>query len=273
MRRPFGEIAAKDFIGQTTWSPLVSRTGWRLGDKASWPTVFNYGDPRFVKTMDWVRSLENKGYAPKIGEFTTSVSDVDLLSSGKVALEMGVSWEASTFAKIPGVKTGIAPTPYGPDGTTRAVMSNSNGNNVWAGTKNPDLTWKWVSYMGSESCQSKASQTGTFFPSIPAAMDSSAKALASQGVDLSVFTDMLKDKVLYPSPVYGNGAAIQDAMDRCSRGTSPGRRATPSSPVCRTRARPCSRRTEHTKQTVSVRRTRPEGGRPAGRANERTPNG
>lgn len=208
-----GEMAAKDFIGQTTWSSFVSTTGWRLGDKSNWPTVFNYDDPRFVKTMDWIRSLEDKGYAPKIGQFTNSVSDVDLLSSGKVALETGGSWEASTFAKIPGVKVGIAPTVLGPDGTTRAVLSNSNGNNIWAGTKNPDLAWKWVSFMGTEACQAKASATGTFFPSIPAAMDASAQALAKQGIDLSVFTDMLKNKVLYPSPVYGNGAAIQDAME------------------------------------------------------------
>lgn len=207
-----GEMAAKDFIGQTTWSSFVSTTGWRLGDKSNWPTVFNYADPRFVKTMDWVKSLEDKGYAPKIGQFTSSVSDVDLLSSGKVALETGGSWEASTFAKIPNVKVGIAPTVKGPNGT-RSVLSNSNGNNIWAGTKNPDLAWKWVSYMGSEACQSKASTTGTFFPSIPASMDASAQALKAQGVDLSVFTDMLKDKVLYPSPVYGNGAAIQDAIE------------------------------------------------------------
>jgi ABC-type glycerol-3-phosphate transport system substrate-binding protein len=209
----FGEIAAKDFLGQTTWSSFVSTTGWRLGDKANWPTTFNYDDPRFVKTMDWIRTLEDKGYAPKIGDFTTSVSDVDLLSSGKVALETGGSWEASTFAKIPDLKVGIAPTVLGPDGRTRSVLSNSNGDNIWAGTKNPDLAWKWISYMGSQSCQSKASQTGTFFPSIPASMDASATALAKQGVDLSVFTDMLKNKELYPSPVYGNGAAIQAAIE------------------------------------------------------------
>jgi len=209
----YGEVAAKDFIGQTTWNPLVATTGWRLGDNPNWPTVLNYKDPRFVKTMDWIRSLTDKGYAPKIGQFTDSVSDVDLLSSGKVAMESGGSWEASTFVKIPGLKVGIAPTPYGPDGKTRAVLSNSNGNNIWAGTKNADLAWKWVSYMGSEACQTKASQTGTFFPSIPASMDSSAKALAKNGVDLSVFTDMMKNKVLYPSPVFHNGAALQDGLE------------------------------------------------------------
>ncbi|WP_236655215.1 ABC transporter substrate-binding protein [Streptacidiphilus carbonis] len=209
----YGEIAAKDFIGQTTWGPLVESTGWRISDKESWPTVFNYGDPRFVKTMDWIRSLTDKGFAPKIGQFGDSVSDIDLLSSGKVAMESAGSWEAATFVKIPGLKVGIAPMPYGPDGKTRAVLSNSNGNNIWAGTKNPDLAWKWVSYMGSEACQSKASLTGTFFPSIPASMDASAKALAAKGVDLSVFTGMLKNKELIASPVYVNGAALQAAVE------------------------------------------------------------
>jgi multiple sugar transport system substrate-binding protein len=37
-------------------------------------------------------------------------------------------------------------------------------------------------------------------------------------VDLSVFTDMMKNKVLYPSPVYGNGAALQDALEPLFQG-------------------------------------------------------
>ena len=205
----FGAIAAKDFIGESTWSSFVATTGWTLGDKATWPTVFNYDDPRFVKTMDWVRSLTDKGFAPKIGTFTTS--DVDQLSSGKVAMETGGSWEASTFAKIPGVKVGIAPTVLGPDGK-RAVMSNSNGNNIWAGTKNPDLAWKWVSYMGSTACQTMASEkNGSFFPSIPAAMDAMSASLGKQGINLNVFTQYQKQNSLYSAAVYANGSALQSA--------------------------------------------------------------
>lgn len=124
-------------------------------------------------------------------------------------------WHTAPAAagKIPGVEVGIAPTVLGPDGKTRAVFSNSNGNNIWAGTKDPDLTWKWVSYMGSEACQSKASLTGTFFPSIPASMEASAEALKAEGVDLSVFTDMLNNKVLYPAPSLTNGAALEAAFE------------------------------------------------------------
>lgn len=213
-----GQLAAKDFIGQTTWNSFLATTGWRQGDKPQWPSKFNYDDPTFVKTMKYVKSLTDRGFAPKIntftaGEGTATISDVDLLGTGKIAMETAGSWEAATFAKLPGVKVGIAPTVLGPDGKTRSQLSNSNGNNIWAGTKNPDLTWKWVSYMGSEGCQSMAGASGTFFPSIPAAMDSSAAAMAKQGVDLSVFTKALKDGTLYGAPAYANGADLQQTLE------------------------------------------------------------
>ncbi len=211
-----GNLASRDFIGESTWSSFAFTTGWQLGDKPQWPTRFSYDDPRFIKTVQWVRGLTDKGFAPKFGTFTggggqATISDVDLLGSGKVALETAGSWTAATFAKLPGVKVGIAPTVLGPDGKTRAVLSNSNGNNIWAGTKNPDLTWKWVSYMGSPECQSAAGASGSFFPSIPASMDAAATAVKAQGVDLSVFTAMMKDGTLHPSVAYGNGAAMGDA--------------------------------------------------------------
>ncbi|WP_370971011.1 sugar ABC transporter substrate-binding protein [Amycolatopsis sp. cg9] len=209
-----GQLASRDFIGQTTWSSFAPTTGWRFGDKQQWPTKVNYDDPRFVKTAAWIRSLTDRGFSPKIGTFTTggqaTISDTDLLGSGKVAMETAGSWSAATFAKLPGVQVGLAPTVLGPSGK-RAALSNSNGDTIWAGTKNPDLTWKWVSYLGSAECQTAASASGSFFPSIPAAMDSAASAMRGQGVDLSVFTTMLKDGTLYPAAVYGNGAALEEA--------------------------------------------------------------
>lgn len=212
-----GVMNTGDFIGQTTWSEFASTLGWKQGDKATWPTIFNYNDPRLVKTMNYMRSLADRGFGPKFGEFTAAkdqptISNVDLLGSGRVAMESSGSWDASTFAKLPNIHVGIAPTVLGPDGKTRAVMSNSNGNNIWAGTKNSTLAWQWVSYMGSQACQTMAGQTGTFFPSIPAAMEASAKAMAGQGVDLSVFTSAMKNGELYPATVYGNGAALEAAI-------------------------------------------------------------
>jgi multiple sugar transport system substrate-binding protein len=125
---------------------------------------------------------------------------------------MDGSWSASTYAKLTGVTTGIAPTPIGPDGK-RAVMSNSNGNNIYAGTKNPEDAWKWVSYMGSEQCQTMASEkNGSFFPSIPASMNAMSASLAKQGLNLSVFTQYEQQGSLYGATAYANGSQLQSEL-------------------------------------------------------------
>jgi ABC-type glycerol-3-phosphate transport system substrate-binding protein len=203
-----GSLASGDFNGQTSWNALISSTGWRLGDKAAWPTKLEYDTPDFVKTMDYVRSLADRGFAPQFGALT--VADTEQLGSGKVAMIEGGSWSATTFAKLPGLKVGIAPTVLGSKG--RSVISNSNANNIFVGTKHLDATWKWVSYMGTEACQSTAGADGTFLPSIGASMKAAADAQLKQGVDLSTFTQALANKELYPAPPTINGQEIDDAM-------------------------------------------------------------
>ena len=208
-----GVMNSGDFIGQTTWMPLVASLGWRLGNTTMWPTQFNYSDPRFVQSMNWIRTQTDKGYSPPFGAFSSgsgqaTVADYSLLGSGKVALTIGGSWEASTFDKLHGIQVGTAPTPEGPNGT-RAMMSNSNGNNIWAGTKNPQLTWKWISYQESQQCQTLAGKTGTFFPSIGASMNAVTKSLASQGVNISVYSQALAQHEIFNAEVYKNGAQMQ----------------------------------------------------------------
>jgi multiple sugar transport system substrate-binding protein len=197
--------------GQTSWSSFVTTTGWTHGDKPNWPSVVNYGDTRFVKAMDYFRSLSDRGFAPKFGEMT--VSNDQQLGSGKVAMITGGSWEAPTYAKLPNTKVGTAPTVLGSDGKTRSAMSNSNGNNIWAKTKHPNETWSWVSYMGSEECQTLAGQDGTFFPAIAASMTKTASAMKAQGVDLSTFLDASKNGTLYSKPATKNGAKLSSTED------------------------------------------------------------
>jgi multiple sugar transport system substrate-binding protein len=202
-----GLLGSNDFLGQTTWDGFLSTTGWRLGNKSSWPTQFRYADPKFVETMKYMRSLSDRGFAPKFGEFT--IGDTEQLASGKVALTSGGSWSATTFAKLPGMHVGIAPTVLGADDKTRSVMSNSNGNELWAGSKNKQAAWKWMAYMATENCQAKASvKSGSFFPSIPGAMDTFAAAQKKDGVDLSVFVNAAKSKQIYPASPYANGSEM-----------------------------------------------------------------
>ncbi|GHJ42628.1 sugar ABC transporter substrate-binding protein [Streptomyces sp. TS71-3] len=204
----------QDFNGLTTWRPFASSLGWRIGNTGNWPTEFTYDDPRFVATMNYFRRLTDKGFAPTAGQFTSAgnaPSGSQLLGSRKIAVYEGGSWEAGTLLKLPGTKVGVGPLVQGPTGR-RAEVSNANGNTIWSGTRHPELTWEWVSYMGSAACQTPASRTGTFLPSIPSAVNSSVRAMAGQGVDLSVFQAQEQGGQLLPNIPYANGTALQGSL-------------------------------------------------------------
>jgi ABC-type glycerol-3-phosphate transport system substrate-binding protein len=202
-----GSLESNDNLGQTSWGPLAGSTGFELTDKPNWPTQFNYGDERFIQAMDFARQMSEEGFAPELGRFTTGAADQ--IGSGSVAIVPGGSWEAASLTKLPDVHVGIAPVVSSPEGK-RAVISNMNGNNIWAGTKNKEATWKWVSYMGSEACQTTAATfNGSFFPSIEASMSALVKKSGADGLDLSVFGDYQSSGALFPAPAYNNGATME----------------------------------------------------------------
>jgi len=199
-----------DPFGQNNWGMLPATDGINIPDKNQWATVFNYADPQVIKSVKLIRALSDDGYSPQLNQFSTA--GADQIGSGKVAMLLGGTWDASTFAALPGGKVGTAPMVTGSNGK-RALMANSNGNNIWAGSKHPDQTWKWVAYQESAACQTKASQyNGSFLPSIGTSMDALAAAQKAKGVDFSVFAEYLSNDELFPSPIYNNGAAITNAM-------------------------------------------------------------
>lgn len=203
-----GSLAAGDFNGQTSWNPFVSTLGWRLGDKPAWPTKLEYDNPDFIKSLEYVRGLGDRGLMPAFGQMTAAGGQQ--LGSGAVAMLQGGTWDATSITKIPGVKVGVAPTVQGPKG--RSMISNSNANNIYVGTKNLDATWKWVTYMGSEACQSAAGVDATFLPSIAASLKVTVDTQAQQGLDISGFVNALNNGELYPAPPTANGQEIVDTI-------------------------------------------------------------
>jgi multiple sugar transport system substrate-binding protein len=204
-----GVLGAADFVGQTSWFPFAASTGWKLGNTTAWPTSFNYTDKRFIATMDWIRHMVAKGYAPAYNQFT--VSDVQQIGSGKVAMTVGGSWEASSFVALPGVKVGVAATPVGPVG--RRAISNANGNVMWAGSKDKDATWKWMDYQESAACQTTAARyNASFFPSIGTSMQALVAKEKTKGVDLSPFTDMENEGDLELQTPYANGSDMLNKL-------------------------------------------------------------
>jgi len=199
--------------GQDTWGEFAPTTGWTLGDTPNWPTTFQYADENYVATAEWIRGLVEKGFTPGFGEFSTGITEQ--LGSGSVAMVQGGSWYTTTMQALPDITVATAPTVIGPIGERRA-LSGSNADSIWAGSENSDAAWQWISYMGTEECQTLAGADGTFFPSIAASMDASVEAQAAAGTDLSAFTVQFDDGTLYEAPLFAGGTEVQSTVSPMS---------------------------------------------------------
>ncbi|MFC5502671.1 ABC transporter substrate-binding protein [Lysinimonas soli] len=204
-----GTLASSDLNGQTSWNPFASTTGWRLGgDTPAWPKKLDLDNENLAATLNYVQSLSARGFMPKFGQFT--VSSAEQMGAGQVAMAQDGTWNATSITKVPNLKVGIAPTVKGPKG--RSMISNSNADNIFVGTKHADETFKWVAYKSSEACQTVAGKTATFLPSIAKSLQSAVDYQKTQGVDISSFVNELKDGTLYPAQPTANGQELADTI-------------------------------------------------------------
>ncbi|UKA58147.1 ABC transporter substrate-binding protein [Arthrobacter sp. FW306-2-2C-D06B] len=209
--------------GQTEWSFLAATTGWTATDKNPWGTKFNYDDPKFQETIAWWAGLADKGYMPKL-ETTVGASVADNFGAGKAAINTSGDWMIGQYTGYKGIQTAFAPTPVGPSGK-RASMFNGLADSIWAGTKNPAAATKWVEYLGSSACQDVVANKAVVFPAISASSDLAAKAFAAKGVDVSAFTQQVKDGTTFLFPIADKAAKVdgimKPAMDAVLSGKKP----------------------------------------------------
>ena len=184
--------------GQTQWSFLTGTTGWTHTDKNPWGTKFNYDDSRFQDTIKWWAGLADKGYMPKL-ETTVGASVSDAFGAGKAAINTQGSWMIGQYTSYKGIETGIAPTPKGPDGK-RASMFNGLADSVWAGTKNPAASVKWVEYLASSACQDVVASKAVVFPAVKSSSEKAAEAFKAKGIDVSAFTTQVTGRNDIPLP-------------------------------------------------------------------------
>ncbi|MBT8162982.1 MULTISPECIES: sugar ABC transporter substrate-binding protein [Arthrobacter] len=209
--------------GQTEWSWLTGTTGWTHTDKNPWGTHYNYDDKKFQDTIAWFNGLINKGYMPKL-ETTVGASMPDTFGAGKAAINANGDWEIGQYLGYKGINVGIAPTPTGPDGK-RASMYNGLADSINAGTKNPAAATKWVEYLASPACQDVVASKAVVFPAISEATDKAAAAFKAKGVDVTPFTQQVKDNTTFLFPITENAAKVdgimKPAMDSVFSGKSP----------------------------------------------------
>ncbi|MEW1806729.1 sugar ABC transporter substrate-binding protein [Pseudarthrobacter sp. NPDC080039] len=209
--------------GQTEWSYLTGTTGWTHTDKNPWGTHFNYDDPKFQQSMDWFAGLAQKGYMPKL-ETTVGASMADTFAAGKSVINANGSWMIGQYTGYKDVQVGIAPTPTGPNGK-RSSMYNGLADSIYAGTKKPEAATKWVEYLGSAACQDVVASKAVVFPAIKTSADKAVDAFKAKGVDVTPFSQQVKDGTTFLFPIADKAAKVdgimKPAMDAVVSGKTP----------------------------------------------------
>lgn len=196
--------------GQTQWSMYSATTGWTHTDKNPWGSRYNYDDPRFQATISWWKGLIDKGYMPPL-EAVTGQGSSDIFAAGKYAMITNGSWMTNQMFNYPGVETGLAPTPKGPNGE-RGSMLNGLGDSVWIGSDNKAGAVKWVEFLGSADCQNLVAQDAIVLPAIPAATDAAIAAWEAKGIDMSAFTVHIDEGTTHQWPITDHASEINNIM-------------------------------------------------------------
>ena len=204
----FGFVGPGSGNGQTEWSFFTASNGWQFMNEPFWGTSFNYDDPAFIETIDWIKGLIEKGYAPPFEVFSATGHN-DLFKAGQTATTSLGSWEIGdvTAAEF---ETTFFPTPVGPAGE-RASMFNGLADSISATTEHPDEAWAWVEFLASDDCQNLVADTAVVFPAIPEAAEKVEQVRADEGVDVSAFTTHVENGTTFTFPI-ADYAADRDAI-------------------------------------------------------------
>ena len=91
-------------------------------------------------------------------------------------------------------------------------MFNGLADSIWAGTKNPAASVKWVEYLASTACQDVVASKGVVFPAIKSSSEKAAAAFEAKGVNVNAFTTHVKDKTTFLFPITENAAKVEGLM-------------------------------------------------------------
>ena len=219
-------------FGQTQWSPFTGSAGWQATDKNPWGTRFNFDSPVLQDTLAWYFGLAEKGYMPSFAEIggNNPVGPDKQIQSGIAAMALSGSWMISTFTGLTDaagkkLDIGLAPTPIGPTGK-RASMFNGLADSITTLSRQPENAAKWVRFLSGAECQRIIGESGVVFPARPEATELAiAYNQKERNLDVTPFTDQVKDGTTFLFPVTSNAADIvalvNPRMDAVYIGSSP----------------------------------------------------
>ena len=203
-------LAHSDDRGQCQYSGLACSTGWTYTD-GLYDANYHYDDPRFVKTIQWLKDMQDAGYSAPYTETSNGSSSV--FNSEQAALVFDGSWMIGTYKSIGTFDVGFARLPEGEAG--RKSMINGLGDSIWVGSKHKEEAWQWVKFLASPTAQDIIGSYGVVFPAIESGVNNALDTYKNKGYDVSSFTDEAKTPngtFLYP--IVDNSSKIATIMTR-----------------------------------------------------------
>lgn len=198
-------------FGQTEWSMYAMSNGFEYANQNPWGTEFNFDSPEFQETMQWWRSLIEKGFMPTFEIATSGVSLMETYGAGRSAMVTEGSWNTNAYMNLQGIETRLAPTPVGPTGE-RASLFNGLADQIWAGTSNPDAAWEWVKFLGSAQCQDIVAGEAVVFPAVQTSLQIAVEAFESNGYDVSAFTVHVDEGTTHLAPIADSWAELNQSV-------------------------------------------------------------
>ena len=200
---------AGEGYGQTEWSWLTNTTGWQAID-GLYATKYNYDDPRFIKSIQWVADQMKAGYIMPL-ELVTSLGGSAAFQAGKGALHANGSWMIGALTSQSPFKVEFARLPEGAEG--RKSMFNGLADSIWVGTKHPAEAWQVVKFLASQECADIVGDAGVVFPAQQSAVDKAVAAYKAKDLDVTAFTLQAADpEGTFLFPVTDNAAEISNIM-------------------------------------------------------------
>jgi multiple sugar transport system substrate-binding protein len=195
--------------GQTEWSWLTNTTGWQAIDEL-YATSYNYGDERFINTIQWVADQMQKGFIMPQDQ-VSSLGGSAAFNSGLGALHSNGSWMIGDFANNATFPFGFARLPEGPEG--RKSMFNGLADSIWTGSKHQEEAWQFLKYLASAECADTVGTFGVVFPAQQSAVDKAVEAYQAKGLDVSAFTEQaLEENGTFLFPVTDHASEITNIM-------------------------------------------------------------
>lgn len=176
------------------WNWIFQNEGQVIAEDGSKVLI---DEPAACDTLKFLYNFVATGESPDGATMASADPSTQLFPGGKVAMILGGSWLASSYASAePNID--VAPLPMGKQ---RATIIHGLSNVIWSNTQHPAEAWEFLKFLGSEQAALILAQSGTVIPAYQGLQQAWVDSIPD--MNLQVFIDELEYAVPYPTAAKG----------------------------------------------------------------------